>query len=544
MRIPGWLMILAGIGSFVMMTALCSFLSYSLTRTAVIDAADRGVPIPSVAELASFVANPPDAVFAFDLEDLPIASPTAFPTVEIPPTPTTGPTEVAMVTPEATDEAPVEPTPTTSGQIPLSEYLAGGGDQQTADTTDETPAEAPVQTVSMAEIPAWQDTDRINILLMGVDQRGDETFEDRFRTDTMIVVQVDPIRRTMGVLSFPRDLWVRIPGFQANKIAFANYLGDGGDLPGGGPGLAKSTIYENFGIRVDYFVQINFDVFLTVVDVLAPEGITINVTEEIFDPDYPDTGRGTIEVRFEPGQQNMNAERLLQYARTRATQGGDYDRTRRQQEVLDALQQQLLRVDNVPSLISRVPQVYNELADSYRTDLSVDQIMALARLVAETPNENITYGSINALHVTPARSEDGLDILIPNNIAINNVIAQTFDPQPDLSEADLAARALEEEADIVVLNNTSIAGLAGRTQEFLTSRGVSVANIGNVPEVDESINTIILDYTNNTFTARWLAALLGLPQSAIRTGAGSDIQSNADVAVVVGTDIQSLLGGE
>ncbi len=553
MRIPGWLVVMFGLGTFFLATMACSVLSYGFVRTAVIDAADQGLQVPSVVELVEYALNPPDAADAFGVASVDTSAPAPQASVfELQPTATPDPDAIQPTAPPVEpspqtdttdpDAAPVEPTATSSvGQISLSDFLAGG-------TTDETSQEvaglSEEEQAILADLPAWQDVDRINILLMGTDERGDEQFEDRFRTDTMIVVQIDPIRRTMGLLSFPRDLWVRVPGFQPNKIAFANYLGDGSDLPGGGPALAKETIRENFGIRVDYFVQINFDVFLTVVDTIAPGGVELCVTENIRDTNYPDEGRGTITVEFTPGCQMLNAERLLQYARTRATQGGDFDRNRRQQETLTAVQRQLLSVDGLGSLIAGVPQVYNQLSGSYRTDLSVQQIMALANLVSQIPNENISSGQINALHVTPSRTQDGLDILIPNYIAITSLISETFDPEPNLTIADLRARAEQENATISVLNNTNVAGLAGRTQEWLTSQGVRVASVGNPPEIEDSVSTIILDYTGNTYTVRLLAEVMGLPQSAMRVGAGTNIQSSADVVILLGQDTVGIIGGE
>lgn len=531
MRIPAWLTVMIGLGSFAFITALCGFLSYSLTRTAVIDAADRGVEVPSVVDLVDYVLDPPEADELFAAEDLPTADPgeTVSGGFELQPTATPDP-----------DRPTQTATPGRTGgsnmtAIPLSEYNNPGANPD---------ATSQPTTAAQVDIPAWQGTERINILVMGVDERGDETFEDRFRTDTMIVVQVDPITKTMGALSLPRDLWVRIPGFQPNRINMANYLGDGSDLPGGGPALAMETIRENFGIRVDYYVQVNFDVFTTVVDTVAPNGVEICVNQEIYDPDYPDAGRGTIEVRFEPGCQDMTAERLLKYARTRATEGGDFDRNQRQQQVLKALQEHVLSVGGVTSLISQIPRLYNDLSQSYRTNLGVDQIMALAQLVSQVPPDDITFGAINNLHVSLDTTEDGDQILIPDYTAIRREISQTFDPQPELTTAELRQRAQDEDAEIVVLNNTNISGLAGRTQEYLTSRGLSIASVGNVQEAQNATNTTVVDFTGNRYTAEYLAEVLGLSSDAVQTGTGSSVQSSADVAVVVGSGIQSLLSGE
>jgi polyisoprenyl-teichoic acid--peptidoglycan teichoic acid transferase len=529
MRIPGWLLAFLSVGTLVFMTGLCSFLSYNVVRTAVIDAADNGVQVPSVAELVDYLIDPPEAGEVLGIEPLTVpdtGSQPQVPEFQLQPTNTPDP---IVLTQAATPVLTAEATPGTSmTAIPLSEYLGGAN------------AAEPVAAV---EAPPWQGTDRINILLMAIDQRGDEIFEEAFRTDTMIVVQIDPIRRTAGVLSFPRDLWVRIPGFQSSKINNANYLGDNAELPGGGPALAMETMRENFGLRISYYVQFNFNVFLRIVDVIAPNGIEVCISEEIYDPKYPDGGRGTIIVEFQPGCQNLNAERLLQYARTRATQGGDFDRNRRQQEVIAAVQAHILSTGGVGNIIGSIPALYNELAGAYRTNLSVEQILALAGLVAEIGTDNVAYGSVNALHTSPDRNNEGLDILVPNYIAINEIISQTFDPQSDLSLADIRARAAEEDATVSVLNNTSISGLAGSTREWLVSQGVDVTSVGNVQEQNEAATTIILDYTGNTYTARLLAQVMGLPQSAIRPGAGSNIQVNTDLAVVVGADAEQIIGG-
>jgi LCP family protein required for cell wall assembly len=554
MRIPSWLVVIFSLGSFFVLTTLCSFVSYSFVRTAVIDASDQGVQIPSVVEFVEYMINPPDAENVFGINIAEVSTSTPIPRFELQPTATPDPSAMQPTQPPvtdqtATDEAPTdEPTP--SNMISLTDFLSGNTTEETTDdpssepTTDEPAGLSAEEQAIIDDLPAWQDLDRINILLMGTDERGDEQFEDRFRTDTMIVVQIDPIRKTMGVLSFPRDLWVRVPGFaQPNKITFANYLGDGSDLPGGGPALAMETIRENFGIRVDYFVQINFDVFLKVVDLIAPNGVELCVNEHILDTKYPDAGRGTITVEFNIGCQLVNAERLLQYARTRATYGGDFDRNRRQQEVLNALQKQLLSADGLGSMVASIPSVYNELAGSYRTDLDVRQLMALAGLVLQVPNENITYGQIGALQVEQGKTTDGLDILIPNNIAISRVIAETFDPQPNLSIGELRTLATQENASITILNNTDITGLAGRVQEWLTSQGIRVDSVGNVPEAAfDSSTTLILDYRGKTNSLRLLRDVMGLPVSAVRVGAGSQIQSSADIVILVGSDITQIIG--
>src|SRR5262249_44346558 len=150
--------------------------------------------------------------------------------------------------------------------------------------------------------------------------------------------------------------WVNIPGYKPGRINTANALGDGNGYPGGGPALAAETVRQTLGIPVNKYILINFDVFTTLVSTIAPDGTQICVQQVIDDDHYPDAGNGVIHVHFDPGCQVLDAERLLQYARTRATQGSDFDRASRQQEVLRALRDKVLSVGGITHFITEAPK--------------------------------------------------------------------------------------------------------------------------------------------------------------------------------------------
>ena len=505
MRIPGWLVLVLSLGILVSGTAMCSFISYTTTRSLVIDARDSGVDVPELPDLIDYVFNGADDLGSESFEQQIAALPTPTPTVVQPPT-NTPPPGVTFT-----------PAPTATATVPATED-------------------------PLAIIPELNDPSRITVLLLGIDQRSALGDTGPFRTDTMMLAQIDPVRKTAGVLSIPRDLWVNIPGYEAARINTANLLGDRDSLPGGGPGLAMETVRANIGVPVDHFVRVNFDAFFGVVNTIAPNGIEVCVREEIIDPKYPDAGYGTIRVEFQPGCQVMDAERLLQYARTRATEGSDFDRARRQQEVLKALQAEVLNVGGVTQFITSIPDLYYRLAGSYQTNLSLEQILQLAQLVGQMNTDDITFNSINNLHVELATTEDGQQILIPRQNQIRFVVQETFNPRQDLTLADLADLAEREDASIVIYNNTDISGLAGNTRDWLTSRGVQVASVGNVEPPTNTDSITIRDYTGNPWTARYLAALLNLEQSAIEPG--TDGLTANDVMIVVGRSAETLLSGQ
>ncbi|MGQ9909098.1 MAG: LCP family protein [Candidatus Flexifilum sp.] len=482
MRIPGW-MFLLGVVALVGATAVCSVGAYTTARQIAVDLGSSGV---AVASFSDFLRAQPTATFT------------------PPPPPTLTPAPGETPPPATPDQAaiPAGPTPTVD---PLAAYT-------------------------------WDDPRRINILLLGIDQRTGE--EGAFRTDTIIVASIDPVRRTVGLLSIPRDLWVPIPGFQPGRINTANYLGDINAYPGGGPALAARTITENLGIEIDKYVRVNFDVFTTLVDLVAPNGVEVCPTEVIDDPTYPDAGYGTIHVHFDPGCQRLDSTRLLQYARTRATQGSDFDRAARQQEVIRAVQNEVLNAGGIANFFTQIPALWERLSGAYTTNLTLDEILSLAALASQIPRENVTSGTINTLHVNLATSPDGQQVLIPRYTAIRALIQQVFNPQPDLSLDDLRARAEREEASIAIYNNTTITGLAGQTRDWLSARGVAITAVGNTPELTNGL-TVIRDYTGNLWTARYLAALLGLPADRIEPG--SDGLTGEDILIVAGTDMPSLL---
>lgn len=271
-------------------------------------------------------------------------------------------------------------------------------------------------------LPDWSQKERVNILLLGVDQRPGE--EGPWRSDTMIIGTVDPKTMTAGALSIPRDLYVEIPGYGERRINMAHFLGDAYDYPGEGPGLAIKTVEYNFGIPVHYYVRVNFQGFREIIDYLG--GITINVDEEIWDYRYPDGQYGYATVHIPAGVQVMNGRTALQYARTRHG-GSDFDRLRRQQQVIMATREKALSLELIP----KIPVLARTMGHTVRTNLQPSEVITLAQIATQIDAEDIRFAVVDETMTVPIVLEDGADVLFPKRDKIRQMVEGIFSsPQP------------------------------------------------------------------------------------------------------------------
>jgi hypothetical protein len=133
------------------------------------------------------------------------------------------------------------------------------GQAQAASSTEvATPADPGIPEENL---PSWDGSSRVTLLFIGLDERDWETGQGAPRSDTMILFTIDPVSKTAGMLSIPRDMWVNIPGFGYSRINTAYSSGEGAKLPGGGPGLAVKTVEQFIGVPIQYYAQVDFKAF-------------------------------------------------------------------------------------------------------------------------------------------------------------------------------------------------------------------------------------------------------------------------------------------
>ncbi len=379
----------------------------------------------------------------------------------------------------------------------------------------------------------WDGASRVTVLVMGLDYNDWRAGEGPPRTDTMILLTIDPLSNTAGMLSIPRDLWVSIPGFDYGKINTAYQLGESFKVPGGGPALAMSTVEHLIGVPIQYYAQIDFNVFVQFIDEI--HGVKFTVPEEIY-VDIYDDDKGKI--RIKPGLQVLPGAHALAYARARNTEGADFDRAQRQQQVIMAIRARVMEPKTLAELIQNAPTLYNQFSSGINTNLNLDEVMKLGWLVMQIPYNQIYKGIISEKQINFGKSPDGLDVLKPLPDQIRLLRDEIFAPSGSISpiissDEDPQTLMAEEAAQIIILNGTFTVGLASQTSEYLQSLGADVIGTNDASDKPYQYTTIF-DHTGNPYTLKYLVELMNISKYRVLSRYAPDSQS--DVTVIVGND--------
>jgi LCP family protein required for cell wall assembly len=264
---------------------------------------------------------------------------------------------------------------------------------------------------------------RTNLLLVGIDRRGGTGW--RFRTDTIMVIGLDPRNRAASILSIPRDLQVPIPGHGQDRINTANVYGHSQEDPRAGPSLLQTTIQGNFGIPTHGYLMLDFDAFVRIVDALG--GIQIDVPKTLHDTRYPDPRPGDPyafkTIHYEAGLQHMDGRQALEYARSRMSTT-DFDRAKRQQQVLLALRKKALS----PAAIPRWPALATAILESVKTDLSPPELAGVATAALSIDPGRIKQAVLAPPLVRSHRRADGAAVQLPVWEQIDPVVQELFGP--------------------------------------------------------------------------------------------------------------------
>ncbi|UCE00584.1 MAG: LCP family protein [Chloroflexota bacterium] len=240
---------------------------------------------------------------------------------------------------------------------------------------------------------------QVNILLLGSDQRFGT---GGFRTDTILLITINPADNSINITSFPRDLYVTIPGYTTNRINTA--------LARGGFETIADTFAYNFGVRPDYYVLINFWSFVELVDSLG--GVDVYASQPL--SEYTSVGWVTIPA----GVNHMDGTLALYYSRSRMSTS-DFDRNRRQQEVIVAIVDKLINLYT----IAKIPELYRIYAENVTTNINMNNIIPLIPIAARIrKTKNIENYYIGRGQVTSWVTPGGAQVLLPNQAAVMSVM--------------------------------------------------------------------------------------------------------------------------
>jgi polyisoprenyl-teichoic acid--peptidoglycan teichoic acid transferase len=394
----------------------------------------------------------------------------------------------------------------------------------------------------------WNGVDRVTILVLGLDAR--DIGEDcsahpdpnaPARSDSMLLMSMDPITKTAGVLSIPRDLYVEIPGFGFDRINTAYFDAMANRLPGGGPALAMKTVENLIGMPIDYYAVIDFNAFASMVDEIG--GVDINVAYDNMEI----TPCGQHVEKLFQGKNHLNGPEALAYARNRHASltsnkdGSDFDRAARQQEVILAIRDRVIK--NWITLLPKASTLYNTLSAGIQSNLTFDQYFTLAMIAYNVKIESISRGVISS--PDQILSQDTIadaQVLIPNLDKIRELRNKIFDPKVAVGfyatpPANLESLAIAEQLNIEILNGAGVPGLAGDTKTYLVKLGFSDVKIttGNAAWQAKSQ---IIDVSGNMFSnsARYFMKLLNIEPVNVLPKLNPSNKDAIDLQIVLGAD--------
>jgi LCP family protein required for cell wall assembly len=418
----------------------------------------------------------------------PTAQPFPFVLVTVAPnaSPTPTPFQPSLHTPTPFDAALYLPAASATPALRSPDALSGSAvegptvDLNSLFPTSVAPPPASDPGIQPTALPPLTDNETVNFLLIGSDKRPGSSY----RTDTLVIVILWPSEGQVSLISIPRDLWIYIPTVGMQRINTAYQSGEITGYAGGGPGLLKDTISYNLGIRIDHTAMVEFDGFRRIVDTLGGVDVPVGCAYtdwRLIDPSYdPYNEDNWWLYTVGPGCIHMDGDLALWYARSRS-KSSDFDRGRRQQEVLRAIFAQSMGADT----LSKIPQLYNDFSSTVLTDLGLADLLKLAPYAPRMTNANIRGYYIRPPYVSSWMTPGGASVLLPDEAALQQML---------LEATTLSTRAVERETVTVDVQNgtyvESLDALAASNLNYM-GYGTTLSAIEN----HDYTYSVLVDFT-------------------------------------------------
>ncbi|MEN9564462.1 MAG: hypothetical protein RIR73_2706 [Chloroflexota bacterium] len=336
------------------------------------------------------------------------------------------------------------------------------------------------QAVDPATLPFISNNDTVNFLLIGSDRRPTGTSH---RTDTLLIAMVWYREGQVSLISIPRDLWIDIPTVGMQRINTAYQSGESSGYPGGGMGLLKDTILQNLGIRIDHAAMVDFDGFRRIVDTFGGIDVPIACTFtdwRLISPELDQNDENNWWLyTIGPGLVHMDGDLALWYARSRS-KSSDFDRGRRQQEVIRTLFQKALQSDT----FNKIPQLYTDFSSTVVTDMGLADMLNLAPYAVNFTNANIRSYYIRPPYVQSWVTPGGAAVLLPQE-SLSQMLIEA---------ATLSTFATTRESIVIEIQN----GSHFDTMETLVASRLNYAGFETITSAADNrdyANTVLIDLT-------------------------------------------------
>lgn len=265
-----------------------------------------------------------------------------------------------------------------------------------------------------------------NILVLGSDNRPEL---EAWRTDSIMVVVIDPDLRQVGIVSIPRDLYVDVPNYGKERLNAVAYIGEKSQYPGGGPALARRVVEEQLGIPTQHYAIIHQDGLVKLVDALG--GVTVNLDCPLYEATPDDSSPTGIRTFTLPaGSVLLDGPTAKKFATYRYVES-DFGRVRRQQQLIWAIRNRVLQA----SLLPRIPELWQALSDTFTTDLDLSAAVKLARLAVRLQPQDVHGMQMDRDLVEDHTTPEGWQVLVLKDRAtVQEKLAGIFSGEP-LSES-------------------------------------------------------------------------------------------------------------
>lgn len=395
-------------------------------------------------------------------------------------------------------------------------------------------------------LPPWDGKERLNILLVGTDQRAGDS---SFNTDTMIVVSVDPVTMQVAMFQLPRDMvgvpvpanaqavWGRVYGGKINSWVTQNRnrtdLWPGTTTTARGFSALKAILGGLYGLDIRYYVMVNFSGFRKVVDTLG--GVQVNVQIPVSESTYPVSPGVDKRVYIPAGPQHMSGADALVYARSRHNSaGGDFDRGLRQQRVLLSIREQM----NARSIVANLPALVDALKTSVSTDIPVGELAKMLALADSVVTKDVrSYVFAAPFYGTDMWGPSGgtNSNIVINTQRVRQAVKEAFTVDPALLAA--RDRLSAEAAQAWVVNASGRAGLATSVVDYLGYYGVEASAPNKTAATVATTSIVVYNGAEADMpqTIKYLETLFGTKATL-----ATDPAVTADIVVTLGRNAPTL----